>query len=101
MSAATKENAALCKAVAIVVREQVEQLERRLAVLELGRKDAVRYRGTFEDGLRYYPGDCVTCKDTIWYAQCETDGTVRPGECPDWKLMVRRDPKIPRPGGGR
>jgi hypothetical protein len=98
----------LLKAVGTVLRdyvskrlESVESLERRLAVLEMGRKDALRYRGVFSYGLQYYPGDVVTCKDTIWFCQGETNGTVQPGECPDWKLMVRRDPKIPRPVGTR
>jgi hypothetical protein len=115
-SLSTTREKAMLKAVGTVIRDYVskrlEKLEgllkqndddirRRIAALEMGRKDVLRYRGVFSYGLQYYPGDVVTCKDTIWFCQGETNGTVQPGECPDWKLMVRRDPKIPKPGGAR
>lgn len=46
------------------------------------------YRDTYGHGQSYDVGDCVTDKGSLFY--CKRQTTDRPGESPDWRLMVKR-----------
>lgn len=46
------------------------------------------YRGTFKAGADYNRGDVVTDRGSAWHANTAT--RFRPGDSPDWQMMVRR-----------
>src|SRR5687768_7245424 len=54
----------------------------------------LRYRGVFEDGRKYSPGDTVTWGGSMWFCSKE-DTTAKPGLASDesrgaWVMCVRK-----------
>ncbi|MGA8147781.1 MAG: hypothetical protein WB870_09445 [Gallionellaceae bacterium] len=58
----------------------------RIAALE--NQPTMRYRGVWQPGEMYEPGDVVTHSGSAWHAWEQT--RARPGDTTDWQLAVKR-----------
>ena len=74
-----------CNAAIRHLRKRVAELEARATELEA--RKGMRYRGVFENGVPYHPGDACTWHGSIWIANADTIETPGP---PHWKLAVKR-----------
>jgi hypothetical protein len=68
------------------IREATAPLLARIEQLES--RPTLTYKGVWTAGGQYAVGSIVTCKGSVWH--CNIAATdARPGETPNWQLMVR------------
>jgi hypothetical protein len=67
--------------------DTIARLEARIADLEA--RPTMQYRGTWEAGKQYVPGDFCTHGGSVWH--CNSATLDRPGATPtSWTLAVKR-----------
>jgi hypothetical protein len=72
----------------IATREELDALiEARFADLQV-RTFADIYQGVYAPGTTYTRGQLATWSGSLWLSQSDT--STKPGESPDWKLVVKR-----------
>lgn len=71
----------------VATRSEIESIvEARYADVQV-RSFADIYQGVYENGKQYTRGVLTTWGGSLWLAQSDTE--KRPGETPDWKLIVK------------
>jgi hypothetical protein len=67
-------------------KTKIAALEARVALLE--EKPSINFRGVFEAGKSYVPGDAVTCHGGLWICRAETVGPPSQ-DFVGWSLAVK------------
>ena len=68
-------------------RDLIVALEQRIAALE--RKPSVKFRGVYEHGKAYQPGDAATHHGSLWICTAATTGEPN-RDFVAWKLAVKK-----------
>jgi hypothetical protein len=71
-----------------VLAKRVDDLERQVELLKF--QKGLTWRGIWEAGLTYFPGETCT-RGGLWI--CRQQTSDRPGESPHWQLMLKREGK--------
>jgi hypothetical protein len=82
----TLDNRDMLRAVS-ALQKAVLKMSGRIKALEARDAAPFRYRGVYEDGADYEPGDFITQDGTMWHCNAATRAKP-PG--PDWTLAVKR-----------